>query len=75
MRQIFEIKIVIEKKKVEEKEFDAQLHNKKIKGGFKPLKVTTKKRQEYDKQAQSLLERMRKKHKDGKRGSRVTDKD
>lgn len=74
MRQIFRLKKVIEKRKHEEFELDAKLHDKDIKNKVAPHNFSVKQRKEFDKQADNLLARMKKDYRDGKR-SRASDKD
>jgi hypothetical protein len=74
MKQLHGIKKVIERKNLEEREFHAGLHNKKMQGAIKPNIVSPKREKEQEQQAHSLMARMRKRHQDGKR-SGTTDKD
>lgn len=74
LRQVFQLKRVIERRRIEELEVQADLHGRKVKGGIKPLNISKKKRDEYNKDALGLLDRLKERHKEHGR-SRVTDKD
>ena len=56
---------------MEEFELKAKLHGREFQSQMKPLDITTKKRKEYDDQAEKLLKRMKDKY-NGKR-PRTTD--
>jgi len=67
LRQIIQIKRVIEKGITETREWEAALHDKKIKASPKPLDIRPEEQKEYDTQAQKLLERMKRQHEQGSR--------
>ena len=68
MRQIFHMKKVIEKRINEDRNFQAKLANKEIKGAnLEPLKISAEKRKEYDNDAKALLARMKKGYSDRSR--------
>jgi len=71
------MKRIIEQRKLEEIETLAKLHGKAFNAPMKSLGVTPEQREEYDSQAEKLLQRMKQKHKDKQHGERqrTTDKD
>lgn len=64
MRQIFQLKIVIEKRKDFEFRRLASLHGHKMKESTPSLNLSPAKREEYNKEAYSLLERLKKRQKE-----------
>jgi len=58
------LKTVIEKRNIEDFELKAKLHGRQYNSPMKPLGITPEKRDEYNEQANALLDRMKKKHKE-----------
>lgn len=71
LRQIVQIKRVIERKKLIDREWQAMLADKKLKQTMQPLNIKPEEREEFDKQAQRLYDRMKR---DYELRSRTTDK-
>lgn len=76
LRQIFELKRVIEVEKRKEAEFQAKLNKMELKGAPAPVKMSAEDRKLTNDHAEKLHERLLKRHKDFKDGkrSRVVDK-
>jgi len=70
MKQIHALQKVIQRKQIKEYSMQAALHGKKTQQNLEPLKISAEERKEYDNEALSLLERLKREHQDG---SRVTD--
>lgn len=70
LRQIFEIKNVIEKRKTEEAIFEAKLHNMEIKNEPQSLDLKPEERKKFDQDALSLYEKMKKRYQEGNKNGK-----
>ncbi len=62
LSQLISIKDVIERRKINELEVLAKLHGKEFKKPPEALNITREDRKEFDKQAEGLMERMKRRH-------------